>query len=361
MRILLEANHRYPAGGTVGTGLRPNPLATGGASLVHDWLAKGLAMRGHEVFYLLPAVEEPLPDGVVHVIEPPEDVDVFHHYNSQKLGESVALPLMEACGVPWLTSCHNAPCHWGGSDDLINEHWVFVSRSLAERHGSNRWVLNGIDPAELIYSEDKADHVVFICNLNSMDQATNKGLDIALELSCAIGFDLVVLGSCRDEETLARVAEMCATAGADFRGDVRGPDKARLLARARALLFPSRLDEAFGLVLAEALMSGTPVITSEVGACREIVAPGTGFVCATRADYGRAFAALAGIEPATCRSEAMARFHFERMAADFEGLYNTSDASARERRHLAGSTRSREADETSFLEVREPTPEARLR
>ena len=42
-------------------------------------------------------------------------------------------------------------------------------------------------------------------------------------------------------------------------GDVRGIQKARLFAGAKALLFPTRLNEAFGLVIAEALMSGTPV------------------------------------------------------------------------------------------------------
>ena len=350
LRVLLEANHRYPAGGTVGTGLRPNSRSTGGASLVHDWLAKGLAERGHTVFYLLPErPEAPLPDGVVHVTHPPDRVAIFHHYNSQKLGESIALPFVRERGIPWLTSCHNAPRHWGGSEDQIDDHWVFVSRSLATRHGATRRVLNGIDPAELIFAEDKADHVLFVCNLIDMNQARDKGLDIALELRREIDFPLIVLGSCRDEDTLARVTAMCASAGADFRGDVRGPEKARLFAKARALLFPSRLDEAFGLVMAEALMSGTPVIASDTGACRELVHPDTGFVCTTRRDYIRAFAELDRIAPATCRAHALERFHYRRMAADYEREY-IRELEKHERRECQGAPSSCQL--ASFLHQR---------
>jgi glycosyltransferase involved in cell wall biosynthesis len=114
---------------------------------------------------------------------------------------------------------------------------------------------------------------------------------------------------------------MCQAAGATYVGDVRGIEKAKLFAGARALLFPTKLNEAFGLVVAEALMSGTPVICSNNGACPEIVSPEAGFICRERQDYLDAIDRLETIQPEACRTRAMRDFHYLRMAADYVGEY----------------------------------------
>jgi hypothetical protein len=62
------------------------------------------------------------------------------------------------------------------------ENWIFVSRTLARLHGRERYVLNGIDPAEFIYSETKQNYFLF---MSSMDWEMKKGLDIALSLARA--------------------------------------------------------------------------------------------------------------------------------------------------------------------------------
>src|SRR5262249_54001112 len=109
----------------------------------------------------------------------------------------------------------------------------------------------------------------------------------------------------------------CAEAGAEFVGAVVGEEKAELLAHARALLFPTELNEGFGLVLAEAMVSGTPVICSNNGACPEIVTPDVGFVCATDGDYLRALTRLDEIRPEACREKALRDLHYLRMVADY--------------------------------------------
>ena len=55
--------------------------------------------------------------------------------------------------------------------------------------------------------------------------------------------------------------------------------------------------------MAEALMSGTPVICSDRGACPELVTPEVGFVCGTREDYIDAIGSIAEISPAACRED----------------------------------------------------------
>ena len=54
--------------------------------------------------------------------------------------------------------------------------------------------------------------------------------------------------------------------------------KVDLLGRARAMVFPIRWPEPFGLVMVEAMACGTPVVTTNWGAAPELVADGvTGF------------------------------------------------------------------------------------
>ncbi len=66
----------------------------------------------------------------------------------------------------------------------------------------------------------------------------------------------------------------------EYVGLVTGGEKAALLAGARAVLVPTTYLEPFGGVAVEAMMSGTPVITTDWGAFTETVQNGaTGFRC----------------------------------------------------------------------------------
>jgi glycosyltransferase involved in cell wall biosynthesis len=110
---------------------------------------------------------------------------------------------------------------------------------------------------------------------------------------------------------------MCRGVNATYVGDVRGKQKAELLAGAKAFLFPTKVDEAFGLGMVEALMSGTPVICSNRGACPEIISPDVGFVCRNTEEYANAVGQIETIRPHACRDKAMREYHYLRMAADY--------------------------------------------
>ena len=74
-------------------------------------------------------------------------------------------------------------------------------------------------------------------------------------------------------------------------------------------------------MIAEALMSGTPVICSNNGACPEIVSPEAGFVCRERQDYLDAIDHLETIQPEACHACAMRDFHYLRMTGDYVREY----------------------------------------
>jgi hypothetical protein len=67
--------------------------------------------------------------------------------------------------------------------------------------------------------------------------------------------------------------------GVEFIGGVGGHEKDVFLNDAAALLFPIRWPEPFGLVMAEALACGTPVVALRAGRVPEVIDHGrTGFI-----------------------------------------------------------------------------------
>lgn len=316
MRVLLSSKHRYPAAEEVGTGLNPRPFPSGSGFFIQDLVAKGLAELGHEVFYVLPkGAARPLPPGVTLASEPRGDVDIIHTLTFRDEGLSQE---MQALGKPWVTTCHLDLKARGWERTPTTANWIFVSQTLARLHNRNRYVLNGIDPAEYIYSESKDDYFLF---MSTVDWGTRKGLDTVLSLSKQLGFKLVVAGTGTEPESINRVAEMCREVGARYVGDIRGRAKAELLAGAKAFLFPTKVDEAFGLGMVEALMSGTPVICSDRGACPEIISSDVGFVCHDEQDYVAAIDKIANVSPRACRDKAMSDYHYLRMAKDYVKEY----------------------------------------
>lgn len=316
MRILLSSEHRYPASGDVSAGPHPMPYPSGSGYWIHDLLAQGLVELGHEVFYLLGKGAAKLPPPGVQVVPRPVwDADILHTISDHD-GDLVRE--WQSRGKPWVSTCHIDMSTRGMAQRKTTDNWIFVSRTLARLHGRRRFVLNGIDPNACIYSETKRDYFLF---MSSMDWEMKKGLDIAISLAFRLRINLVVAGTANNYKRIMRIAGLCKQIGAAYVGDVRGQRKAELLAGARAFLFPTRVDEAFGLGMAEALMSGTPVICSDKGACPEIISPDVGFVCREDRDYVAAINKIEKISPQACREKAMRDFHYLRMARDYVAEY----------------------------------------
>jgi glycosyltransferase involved in cell wall biosynthesis len=123
----------------------------------------------------------------------------------------------------------------------------------------------------------------------------------------------------------------------DLRGRVDEAEKVALLHSAWALTLPARY-EGFGIPLVEAMMCGTPVVTTDVPACNEIVQDGETGLRVPPDDAGALAAALirllrdAGLRHrlgAAGREAAMQRYAAPVVARQFAQVY----ASLAERRH----------------------------
>ncbi|TQN37987.1 glycosyltransferase involved in cell wall biosynthesis [Blastococcus colisei] len=105
-------------------------------------------------------------------------------------------------------------------------------------------------------------------------------------------------------------------------GTVAGPEKARLVREARAVLFPIRWEEPGGTAVCEALAAGTPVVAMARGCLPSLVDDGrTGFLADDEAGFTAALGRLAEIDPTACAAEARRRFAPAVMAERYEELY----------------------------------------
>jgi glycosyltransferase involved in cell wall biosynthesis len=167
--------------------------------------------------------------------------------------------------------------------------------------------------------------LVFLSRIESI-----KGPDIAIEIARASGRRLILAGN-RPESAPERdfwerrIAHQLGHNGIEWIGEVNDVQKSDLLGQAAALVVPIQWDEPFGIVFAEALAAGTPVITCARGATPEIVEPGrTGFFVSDVDSGAAAVSRLGEIDRALCRLSAEAKFSSDACTERYLLLYRES-------------------------------------
>ena len=113
----------------------------------------------------------------------------------------------------------------------------------------------------------------------------------------------------------------------------------RLLHGALALINPLAWDEPFGLVMAEAMACGVPVIATPRGSVPEIVIPGqTGWIAETVEEMAAAVGRCGEIDPSECRAIAELAYSPERMVADYVEAFHAVVEDARSASPLTQAT-----------------------
>lgn len=111
-----------------------------------------------------------------------------------------------------------------------------------------------------------------------------------------------------------------------YLGPLNLKQKVKFLGRAKALIALTGSQETFGLVSAEALACGTPIIGFHRGPLPEIVEQGkTGFLARNPVQLENMLRRIDRIEALSrhqCRKSAERRFSVQRMVTDYEHLYH---------------------------------------
>jgi glycosyltransferase involved in cell wall biosynthesis len=185
-------------------------------------------------------------------------------------------------------------------------------------------VHNAVDVDDFSNRRAVGDYVLWVGRFTR-----DKGPDLAIDAARAAGRPIVLAGKCTepDEQNYfdAEIAPRLGP-GVEYAGEVGCEAKKELFGRARALVFPIRWDEPFGMVMAEAMASGTPVVATRRGSVAELVADGvSGVVLDADSD---AAAIAEGIQVAerldrdACRKHARTLFSVAAMATGYERVYD---------------------------------------
>jgi glycosyltransferase involved in cell wall biosynthesis len=320
------------------------PPAYGGLEAVVDNLARGLAARGHDVClftvgesacpvtrrYLYPKAVAPIGDirhEVTHALagyDALADVDVIHDH-------TVAGPLLAASRYsppPVVTTIHGP--FTPASRRILAEAarhaaTVAISHAQARTAGAvpiTAVIHHGVDLDFYRPGSGGGGYLLFIGRM-----CPDKGVHRAIRIARRAGRRLVVVAKMREADEHAYYQrEVRPLLGDDVELLIESsaPQRLGLLRHADALINPIGWPEPFGLVMAEALACGTPVLAFGNGAAPEIVEHGhTGYLCADEAEMVAALDQVHEIERRACRSAAARRFSLQRMARDHDRLYHT--------------------------------------
>lgn len=186
-----------------------------------------------------------------------------------------------------------------------------------------RVVYHGINTGKFKYNKNKEDYFLIM----GRPQPIKGSLEAVrfckkLDVPCK-----VVAGALEQEadEYWINIARECEYKSKwEYLGAVSHERKIELLSKAKAYIFPLNWDvEPFGLVVPEALASGTPVIAYDKGPMRELIKHGmTGYLAKTPAQFMKYMKRIDRINPKECFKDAIARWDKSRMASDYVALYN---------------------------------------
>ncbi|MFQ5658806.1 MAG: glycosyltransferase [Gammaproteobacteria bacterium] len=207
--------------------------------------------------------------------------------------------------------------------EKYNDRVGYVSISDADRAPQLNYlatVHHGIDLGQFEYRDEAGEYLLFFGRIHH-----DKGACEAIRIAHACGKKLILAGIIQDKAYFKRYVEPLLEPGhIEYLGSVGPGQRNRLLGGALALLHPIQFNEPFGLAVIESMACGTPVVAFNRGSMPELILDGVnGFLVADVEQATAAIAQLDQLNRADCRAHVEKNFSVERMADDYQRVYQT--------------------------------------
>ncbi len=336
MRILLTADPE----------LEVPPKLYGGIERIIDSLARGLRQRGHEVglvaregstcpvdeFFVWPGgVSQSFRMTVANSLALKSAIkkycpDVVHSFSRL----AYLLPNISA-QTPKIMSYQRQPSvittKWARrlSVDSLTFTGCSEHICMSGRVGGGVWesIPNFIELDKYEYQPFVRDDapLVFLSRLERI-----KGVHNAIKIAKMAGRRLIIAGNKIEYGEGAEYwkKEISPNLGGniEYIGAVDDVQKNKLLGNAAALVVPIEWEEPFGIVFAEALACGTPVISSQRGSLPEIIDSGIhGYLVNNSREGLDAVGRISQIDRAACRRRAESHYSLDSVIARYESVY----------------------------------------
>jgi len=318
------------------------PPKSGSVETMTSLLTEGLVARGHDVTLFATGdsttgakLHAIYPHGYWHdehmwpwelyemlnlatVVERAAEFDVIH-YEAAYYPMSLAFTRLSP--TPIVQTLHHSPSQaeialWSRYPEAP---FVAISNEQAGLLSGLKvvaTVLHGIDTASFVFREKPDDYLLFLGRFTE-----GKGVLQAIELAKRVDMRLI-LAAAEGDYYRERVAPHVDGRRVVYYGEADFDAKVKLYGGARALLYPIQSREPFGLVLAEAMACGTPVVALDRGAVREVVDEGvTGMIFDNLEQMANELPRVFDLDRRSVRERAVARFDAARMVDEYIAVY----------------------------------------
>ncbi|MEV6069858.1 glycosyltransferase family 4 protein [Nocardia sp. NPDC052001] len=345
------------------------PKAYGGVEAVVADLVDALVARGHEVTLLGAGVNgtdgrmvslwdraqsdrlgDPFPE-VLHALKVRRALERlsalggFDLVHDHTFAGPLNMPMYRELGMPTVITVHgpvNGEPYLYYSELGEDAQLVAISdrqRSLAPDLNWVGRVHNALRVDDWPFRAEKDDYALFLGRFTE-----DKAPHLALEAAHAADIPLVLAGKCAEPPELRyfeSAVRPLLTERDHMFGMADAVAKRELLAGARALLFPVRWEEPFGMVMIEAMVCGTPVVALRGGAVAEVIVDGvTGRICDDPAELATAIKEVQTYDPHAMRAHVVEHFGADTLGRGYEEIYRRVVRAHRPRRAAALHARS---------------------
>lgn len=230
--------------------------------------------------------------------------------------------------IPFVTTYHSSisPDFPYLAEEFKNSNFVSISDAQRKLAPNLNWVATVYNPVDFsLYEANYGKENDYLLFLGAITK--NKGVHLAAKAAKQLGKKLIIAGRViydADKKYFQEeIAPLVDDSQVKFIGEVDDQTKNDLYRNAVAFLFPSQWEEAFGLVMIEALACGTPVIAFNKGAIPEIIGNGVnGFIVETYEEFCDKIKEVGSISRQKCRSSVENRFSPRTIAEQYTNVYS---------------------------------------